>query len=236
MDMNRTLTEAQEYFDRAYTQRITLKYRNGIDRQRDKAEDDIRVLRQRIHRKLFGRKEWNLLWMPCVETKTKNGNYARLHFHLYIGDAPSGSRKINENLGELIRNEWEQMKYSTKSNNPKVRSKIEIIDRPKSIGYGTKTFGDERYIKKQKYLHNKRKEMKWKCWASNTRKNKTAEVRDIEKALEKWRYKNMFECVSNTFHIKSFTATPSQETIWQKCINLTSYQVKNPTYKLYKKT
>ena len=53
--MDKQLTEAQSFFDKDYQHRITLKYRNDIDRERDSVDGDIRMLQRRLHKKLFGR-------------------------------------------------------------------------------------------------------------------------------------------------------------------------------------
>ena len=200
--MKTQLTEAQSFFDADYTHRITLKYRQDINRPRDKAEMDIRMLQRRMHRKLFGRKKWDLLWFPSIETKNKYGGYVRLHFHLLVGALPDGARKLKMPLEDLIRNEWEQMGCSIKSTNPEVRSLIEVIDRERSIGYPTKSFGDERHNKTQNYLANESKKEKWKCWSSATRKIIRQDITDIQKKIASRRGEDLFACIPNTFFMK----------------------------------
>ena len=200
--MKPQLTEAQSFFDYDYQHRITLKYRQDIDRPRDKAEADIRMLQRRLHRKLFGREKWDLLWFPSIENKNKHGEYVRLHFHLLVGALPEGARKQKMPLEDLIRSEWEQMGASTKSKNPKVRSLIEVIDREKSIGYPTKSFGDQRHNKRQNYLANEIKKEKWKCWSSATRKIIRQDIRDIQKKIASRRGEDLFPCVPNTYFMK----------------------------------
>jgi hypothetical protein len=209
--MKTQLTEAQSFFDKDYTHRITLKYRQDINRPRDKAEMDIRMLQRRLQRKLFGRKKWDLLWFPSIENKNKHGEYVRLHFHLLVGALPEGARKTQIQVGarkiqvpleDLIRNEWERMGASIKSKNPEVRSLIELIDREESIGYPTKSFGDQRHNKRQNYLANEIKKEKWKCWSSATRKIITQDIRDIKKKIADTRGEDLFACVPNTFFVK----------------------------------
>lgn len=196
------ITEAQSFFDKDYKHRITLKYRQDIDRPRDKAEMDIRMLERRLHRKLFGRKKWDLIWFAAPEDKNKYGEKVRLHIHCLVCALPDGAKKIKMPLEELIRNEWEQMGCSIISTNPEVRSLIEVIDREKSISYATKSFGDERYIKRQNYLASEIKKERWKCWSSVTRKNIKKDITEIQKFIASKRGEDLFECVPNTFFVK----------------------------------
>jgi len=154
------------------------------------------------YKKLFGRGEWDLLWFPSTETKNKYGGKVRLHFHLLVGALPDGARKLEMPLEDLIRSEWEQMGCSTKSKNPEVRSLIEVIDREKSIGYPTKSFGDERYIRRQNYLANTVKKEKWECWSSATRQIIRQDIRDIQNNIASKRGEDLFECMPNTFFVK----------------------------------
>ena len=191
--MNYQLTEAQEYLNQDYKYMLTLKYQSHINRDLDKANDDLRHLRNRIHRKLFGRSPWRLLWMPSIE-KGKSG---RTHIHLYIGEAPGQIRKVKKGkyltpfgnwLPYWIREEWELMNQSTKSKNEDVRSHIKILDERKSpVGYGLKTFQDKRY----EQLLGALKEA-----------NDFREKQDIQKEINKYRSVDLFECLSDTFFVK----------------------------------
>ena len=207
--MKYQLTQAQEHFNKPYKYMLTLKYQNNIFRDKWDAFNDLRHLRNRIHRKLFGRSPWRLLWMPFVE-KGKNG---RNHIHLYIGEIPrgvksnshykvNGKKDIKKTLQgekvyikkyktyapgpwfppELIRNEWELMNQSTISKNTDVRSHIKILDeRDGSVGYGTKTFKDKKYSQLLKSI------------------NETTDYRekqDIQKEINKYREIDLFECLS----------------------------------------
>ena len=215
MNMKYQLTKAQEHFNKPYKYMLTLKYQNHINRAFDKANDDLRHLRNRIHRKLFGRSPWRLLWMPTIE----KGDEGRTHIHLYVGEIPSGVKRNSRyrvngkkdikqtiqgekfyikkyktyEIGawfppELIRNEWELMNQSTISKNDDVRSHIKILDeRDDSIGYGTKTFQDGRYNQLLKSI------------------NETTDYRykqDIQKEINKYRDTSLFECLSDTFFVK----------------------------------
>lgn len=187
--MNTQLTEAQEYLNQDYKYMLTLKYQNHINRAFDKANEDLRHLRNRIHRKLFGRSPWRLLWVPMIE-KGKSG---RAHIHLYIGEAPEQTKKVkNLQFGNWfpywIREEWELMNQSTKSKNEDVRSHIKILDtRPASIGYGTKTFQDGRYNRLLKSINET---------------TDYSEKQDIQKEINKYRNTDLFECLSDTFFVK----------------------------------
>ena len=187
--MKYQLTKAQEHFNKPYKYMLTLKYQNHINRAFDKANDDLRHLRNRIHRKLFGRSPWRLLWMPTIE----KGDEGRTHIHLYVGEAPGQSRKVkNLQFGYWfpywIREEWELMNQSTKSKNDDVRSHIKILDeRDGSVGYGTKTFKDEKYNQLLKSI------------------NETTDYRekqDIQKEINKYRDTDLFECLADTFFVK----------------------------------
>ena len=79
---------------------------------------------------------------------------------------------------------------------------IEVIDREKSIGYPTKSFGDERYIRRQNYLANTVKKEKWECWSSATRQIIRQDIRDIQNNIASKRGEDLFECMPNTFFVK----------------------------------
>lgn len=199
------LTESQSFFDADYKYRITLKYKSNITRSRDEADEDMRHLRNRIHRKLFGRRPWCLDWFPSIETRNKYGQPVRTHIHLYVGENKRywQFRDLNS-LAYIIRQEWEAMKQSLKSNKKEIRSYIEVIDREKSIGYGTKTFGDERYIRLQEAL--KDKEIQIQKTDRKLRSNLLAEKQDIQKEITKLRAVDLFDCVSNNFYMKEAVA------------------------------
>jgi hypothetical protein len=191
--MDYQLTEAQRYFDADYKYRITLKYPIHINRALDKANEDMKHLRNRVHRKLFGRRNWDLTWFPSIEQYSSKGVKVRTHIHLYVGAIPAGVKRVKtKTIGAwfppaLIRQEWEQMHQSVISKNEEIRSYIEIIDRDKSIGYGTKTFLDSRYNN----LVN----------AMNTTTD-VKEKQDIAKVVSRLREKDLFVCVADTFYIK----------------------------------
>ena len=91
--MDYQLTETQKYFDADYKYRITLKYPIHIDRPKDKANEDLIHLRNRVHRKLFGRRDWDLTWFPSIENYSSKGKRVRTHIHLYVGAIPGGIKK-----------------------------------------------------------------------------------------------------------------------------------------------
>jgi hypothetical protein len=88
---------------------------------------------------------------------------------------------------DLIRQEWEQLHQAVNSKNEEIRSYIEIIDREKSIGYGTKTFLDSRY---NNFVN-----------AVNTTTD-YKEKQDIEKEVSKFRKKDLFPCLADWFYLR----------------------------------
>ena len=213
--MEYQLTEAQEYLNFDWKYRITLKYKSHIYRAKDKVNEDLIHLRNRVHSKLFGRGDWDLSWFPAIE----KGKEGRHHIHLYVGAIhnpvkrnayctktiirrePIFDRGVKNTktttlkdygIGawfppDLIRGEWEVMHQAVNSKNEEIRSYIEIIDRENSIGYGTKTFLDEKY--------NTRIE------ARNTTTD-NRERQDIEKEVSKLRKQDLFPCIADWFYLR----------------------------------
>jgi len=101
----------------AYKWFCTFQYRDDINRKVEDARKDIRNFRQRLSRKLFGRGDFNLDFLPVVETRAWNKDKhcyqtCRTHIHILVGELPAGSRELNEPFDELLKNTWCELNTS----------------------------------------------------------------------------------------------------------------------------
>lgn len=190
--MEYQLTEAQKYFDADWKYRLTLKYGSHINRTKEGVNEDLIHLRNRVRRKLFGRKGWILDWLPVIE----KGEQGRNHIHLYLGEIPDTTKRIKRlQIGYWfpywIREEWETLTQSTKSKNNEVRSHIRILDdRKNTISYGTKTFLDSSYNT-----------------LIDARNNTTdyRERQDIQKEINELRNTDLFSCIADWYFLTQST-------------------------------
>ena len=86
----------------------TFQYRDDIYRKIEDARKDIRHFRNILSKKLFGKGEFNLDFLPVVENRKWNkskGCYqsCRTHIHILVGDLPLDLERLKNHLMNYLK-------------------------------------------------------------------------------------------------------------------------------------